>query len=110
MVSSVGAGNSVNVWPSGPIQITRSVSCTKYIHGYYACLHRGDEVIWETSKAFGGCAKDLFHLVWDLSLMQPGDNFTVIGFISDHAVAKKVCSCQGPAESLHSQQQNLLLS
>ena len=111
MISSVRSGSGGFDFSQGSYpQVTLSISCVKDIHGYYACLHRGEQVIWATTEAFSGYGRELFTLDWDLSLMQPGDSYAVIGFVTNlNDEAIRVCSCEGLAQSLY-QQKNLLLS
>ncbi|NGX45645.1 MAG: hypothetical protein K940chlam2_00801 [Chlamydiae bacterium] len=81
--------------------VSHSVSCALDVHGYYASIFRGEEVIWETTRAFNGHARELFTLEWDLAFMQPGDQFKVFGFVrGEEGEAVQVCSCTGAATDL----------
>jgi hypothetical protein len=98
-------------WDQGNAHlVSHSVSCPRDIHGYYACLFRGDDIVWETTKAFNGHARELFTLEWDLSSVQPGDQFKVYGFVRDEDDQPvQVGSCIGLATEL-TQNQTLTLS
>lgn len=99
---SIGQSSAHFTWTQGNAHlVSHSVSCALDIHGYYASIFRGDEVIWETTKAFSGYARELFTLEWNLAFMQPGDQFKVIGFVrGEESEPIQVCSCTGAAIDL----------
>ncbi len=93
-------------------RVSSTVSCAKDIHGYYACILRGEEIVWEKAIVYNGHARELFTLEWELSNAHHGDQFTVIGLVrgedeEDDPVS--VCSCSGDISLIY-QSQSLVLS